>query len=64
MITVVTLNPCVDKTVVLEQFKYGETNRVLNSRTDIGGKGINVSLVLKELKTCSTNLLIDYTVGN
>ena len=45
-IITVTLNPCIDKTVEIADFALGKTNRVLNSRSDIGGKGINVSLVL------------------
>lgn len=45
-IITVTLNPCIDKTVEIADFSTGKTNRVINSRSDIGGKGINVSLVL------------------
>jgi len=49
MIITVTLNPAVDQTLVLEQFVPGDTNRVRESRIDPGGKGINVSRVLREL---------------
>ena len=45
-IITVTLNPCMDKTVEVADFALGKTNRVLQSRTDIGGKGVNVSRVL------------------
>lgn len=45
-IITVTLNPCMDKTVETAGFAAGKTNRVLQSRTDIGGKGVNVSRVL------------------
>jgi 1-phosphofructokinase family hexose kinase len=49
MIITVTLNPAVDQTLVLERFVPGDTNRVRESRIDPGGKGINVSRVLREL---------------
>lgn len=49
MIVTVTLNPAVDQTLVLAQLAIGDTNRVRDSRIDPGGKGINVSRVLREL---------------
>ena len=49
MIITVTLNPAVDQTLVLSQLALGDTNRVRDSRIDPGGKGINVSRVLREL---------------
>ncbi|MBQ3151282.1 MAG: 1-phosphofructokinase family hexose kinase [Clostridia bacterium] len=52
-IITVTLNPCIDKAVEISDFQTGKTNRVLNSRSDIGGKGINVSLVLNTSDTPS-----------
>ncbi|WP_169085192.1 1-phosphofructokinase [Paenibacillus sp. PL91] len=42
----VTLNPAVDKTVTVENFSFGELNRIKTIRTDAGGKGINVAKVL------------------
>ena len=45
-IITVTLNPCMDKTVEIAGFGIEKTNRVLQSRTDIGGKGVNVARVL------------------
>lgn len=47
MIITVTLNPAMDKTLYVDNFKLGIVNRTSNVRTDIGGKGINVSKVLK-----------------
>jgi 1-phosphofructokinase family hexose kinase len=49
MIITVTLNPAVDQTLELDRFVPGDTNRVRESRIDPGGKGINVSRVLREL---------------
>lgn len=44
----VTLNPAIDKTITLSDFKIGNLNRVKHLRIDPGGKGINVAKVLKE----------------
>ena len=49
MIITVTLNPAIDQTLVLDRLATGDTNRVRESRIDPGGKGINVSRVLREL---------------
>ena len=49
MIITVTLNPAVDQTLELDHLALGDTNRVRDSRIDPGGKGINVSRVLREL---------------
>lgn len=53
MIHTVTLNPAIDKTLIVGDLKKGEVNRILDSREDVGGKGINVSKVLKALGTRS-----------
>ena len=50
MIVTLTLNPCIDRTVTVDSFHYGETNRAKKVQTDICGKGINVSAVLKNLE--------------
>jgi len=49
MIVTLTLNPAIDQTLVLPRFVAGDTLRVKSSRFDPGGKGINVSRVIKEL---------------
>lgn len=49
MIYTVTLNPAIDKTVVIDEYQRGKVNRSINTRKDVGGKGINVSKVLKVL---------------
>lgn len=50
MIITVTLNPAVDKTIYVDKFKYGEVNKVEKTIIDPGGKGINVSKVLRNLE--------------
>lgn len=47
MITTVTANPAIDFTIVVENLKVGQINRVIRSRVDAGGKGINVAKNLK-----------------
>lgn len=48
MVITVTLNPALDKTLTIEGLETGGVNRVTSVRHDIGGKGINVSKVLRE----------------
>ena len=49
MIFTLTLNPAMDKTVVIENFSPGAVNRIKTVRVDVGGKGINVSKCLRSL---------------
>ncbi|WP_411683122.1 1-phosphofructokinase [Clostridium thailandense] len=49
MITTITLNPAVDKTIEIDTFRIGSVNRISSSRVDAGGKGINVSKVIQSL---------------
>ena len=49
MIYTLSLNPALDKTVTVPSFTPGSVNRIRAVRTDIGGKGINVSKCLKAL---------------
>jgi len=49
VIITLTLNPTIDQTLVLNRFVAGDTLRVRSSRFDPGGKGINVSRVVREL---------------
>lgn len=43
----VALNPSIDKTIAIEHLVPYSLNRVVATRTDPGGKGINVAKVLK-----------------
>ena len=54
MIYTVTLNPAFDKTVEIPSLTVGAVNRITDMRTDPGGKGINVSKVIRELGGEST----------
>lgn len=49
MIVTVTLNPALDKTVSVSRLMINGVNRVVSTRLDAGGKGINVSKVIKTL---------------
>jgi len=49
MITSICMNPSFDKTVEVDTLELGEVNRIRTSRTDMGGKGINVAVVAKRL---------------
>ncbi|HHX59865.1 MAG TPA: 1-phosphofructokinase [Epulopiscium sp.] len=49
MITTITLNPAIDRTIILDSFHHGSVNKIKSVREDIGGKGINVTKVLKSL---------------
>lgn len=56
MIYTITFNPALDYIVRVEQFNVGEVNRAAYSEIMPGGKGVNVSLVLKNLGHESTAL--------
>lgn len=49
MIYTVTLNPSLDYIVAVKQFRTGIVNRTSEEKLLPGGKGINVSIVLKNL---------------
>lgn len=56
MIYTVTFNPSLDYIVSVEDFKLGKTNRTTKEQILAGGKGINVSTVLKNLGIETTAL--------
>lgn len=49
MITTVTLNAAVDKTIEIENFTPGQVNRIIKTEMEAGGKGINVSKAVNSL---------------
>jgi 1-phosphofructokinase family hexose kinase len=49
MITTVTLNPAIDKLVYIDRLQPNDTNRISKVEVDIGGKGLTVCRMLKEL---------------
>jgi 1-phosphofructokinase len=56
MIYTVTLNPAVDKTIKLQNLLVDHVNRAEDVREDAGGKGINVSKMIKNLMGSSRAL--------
>lgn len=56
MIYTVTLNPSIDYIVHVEGLKLGDLNRMTNDFKLPGGKGINVSRILKRIHAESTAL--------
>lgn len=51
MILTITMNPSIDISYPLETFKLDTVNRVRNVRKTAGGKGLNVTRILKQLDT-------------
>lgn len=61
MIYTVTLNPSLDYFVTVDDFALGKTNRTRSEQIVPGGKGLNVSMVLRNLGIESTAL--GFTAG-
>ena len=61
MIYTVTFNPSLDYYVNVNNIKSGVVNRTVSERLAVGGKGINVSLALKELG--EPTLALGFTAG-
>ncbi|WP_244832939.1 1-phosphofructokinase [Clostridium sp. BJN0001] len=56
MINTITLNPSLDYVVKVNNFKSNALNRINDEQIYVGGKGINVSIVLKNLGVDNTAL--------
>ena len=61
MVYTVTFNPAIDYVVHTDGMKLGEVNRSSSEKMYFGGKGINVSAVLKELGV--TSKALGFTAG-
>ena len=63
MIYTVTFNPCLDYIVQLDRLELGAVNRVAAEKVLPGGKGVNVSIVLKNLghDNCALGFLASFT---
>ena len=61
MINTITLNPSLDYIVKVDSFKVDALNRIEEERIYAGGKGINVSIVLKNLGV--ENTALGYVAG-
>ena len=61
MIYTVTFNPSLDYITTVDNFRLGVVNRTCNEIMFPGGKGINVSIVLKNLGLDST--ILGFTAG-
>ncbi len=49
-ILTVTLNPCIDRTILVDNFKQGKTNYYKVLREEVAGKGINVAIAINNLQ--------------
>jgi len=58
LIVTVTMNPAVDETLTVHRLEVGETNRILETEFDPGGKGLNVSRVVDRLGRPTTAIVM------
>lgn len=56
MIYTLTLNPAIDRTIVVDEINHIDVTRVKNTRRDAAGKGVNVSKVIHSLESSSVCL--------
>lgn len=61
MIYTITFNPALDYIVRVQDFKLGQVNRTSYEEVYAGGKGINVSIMLKNLDV--ENVALGYIAG-
>jgi len=63
LIYTVTFNPALDYVVRMEQFQLGQVNRTTSEEIQFGGKGINVSVLLKNIgvQNCALGFVAGFT---
>ncbi len=64
MITTISLNPSIDRTVNVEKFVSGGLNRVVSAHSVAAGKGINVALTASALGVASECIGFMYREGS
>ena len=62
MIYTLTLNPAIDRELTVEEIEFDKVLSALEARIDFGGKGFNVSRMLKSLGTSS--VAVGFVGGN
>ncbi len=60
MITTVSMNPSIDRTVRVRKFTYGGMNRVVSARNDASGKAVNVAITAARLDAQAECIGISY----
>ena len=63
MIATVTLNPSVDRQLVLDDLVIGSVNRAVLDQIDPGGKGVNVSRALARYGAPTFAILVGASLG-
>ena len=61
MIYALSLNPSWDKTASITRFQLDAPNRIRTERLDVGGKGVNVARVARELGEETELVGFDFT---
>lgn len=61
MILTITLNPCLDTTIITNDFKLNSTNKYYTKVENLGGKGINVSSALKNIGIDSKCITLNFS---
>ncbi len=59
-IVTVTMNPCIDKTIVVDELREGYTSQVIRATKQMAGKGINVAIGLKHLDVSTKCLVLGF----
>ena len=62
-VVTVTANPCIDRTVWVDEFEKGGTNRVTAVTESVNGKGINTSVAVKNLGYPTLAVVMEYVNG-